>query len=311
MIVFSENEGQGSSARISAFKYYLSALSVIFIAFFFFDLYIDLITPLWLSAIMPFFFIVPLILLNVGVRTSYLITFNIVGLLSVFQLLLYLNPKNYYILIYWIGLIPLLIVSIVKPNAAKIWGIIFLLFMSLNGVYVLFNYPSYEIVLYPKKFLTAGFVFWMITFSIVFIINFIQQKNKEALTSSNNQLSKLKQQIETKNEELETQNQKIHKINAELKDLNKSLELRVAESTSDLKQRNAQLTEYAFINSHLLRAPAARVLGLLNLLGKTTERDKRDEIIEHLNQAGLDLEKIVGQISQTLEDDLGSDKKLI
>lgn len=308
MIVFSENEGYSGNARMTAFKYYLTALSVIFIIFFFFDLFIDLITPLWLSAIIPFFFIVPLILLHLGVRTTYLISINIVGILAIFQLLLYLNPKNYYILIYWIGLIPLLVVSIVKPRAAKIWGILFLLFMSLNGLYILINFPSYEITLFPTKYLTAGFVFWMITFSIVFIINYIQERNKKVLKSSNIELSNLKQQIEHKNEALHVQNNRINKINNELIKLNDHLESRIAERTTDLEQKNAQLTEYAFINSHLLRAPVARVQGLMHLLDKTSDPKKRKEILEHLKQAGIDLDKIVNKISATLEDEFGPDK---
>ena len=308
MIVFSENEGYSGNARVTAFKYYLQALSVIFISFFFFDLVIDLITPLWLSAILPFLFIIPLILMQFGVRTSYLITVNIIGTLIAFQLLLYLNPKHYYILIYWIGLIPLLVVSIVKPKAAKIWGVIFLLFMSINGAYILIKFPSYDLTLYPSKFLTAGFVFWMITFAIVFIINSIQEKNKQVLKSSNAELSNLKQQIEQKNVELNDQNKKINKINNKLKKLNENLEARIAERTSDLEQKNAQLTEYAFINSHLLRAPVARVRGLMHLLDKTSEMKKRKEILEHLRQAGIDLDDIVNKISVTLEDEFGPDK---
>ena len=201
MLIFTDKEGYGEVARKTAFKIYLTALSSIFVIFFFFDLFVDLITPLWLSAIIPFFFLVPLFLLRKGVETTYLITGNIIGLLSIFQFMLVMNPKHYYVLIYWIGLIPLLVVSIVKPKAAKIWGIVFLLFMTLNGIYVLINYPYYDITIFPKKFLTAGFIFWLITFSIVFIINYIQEKNKEMLAERNHELSILKEEIENKNEE--------------------------------------------------------------------------------------------------------------
>jgi len=308
MIIFSDKEGFGGAARATAFRFYLSALSVIFVMFFFFDLFIDLITPLWLSAIIPLFFIVPLTLLRYGIKTKYLITANIIGVLTIFQFLLILNPMHYYVLIYWIGLIPLLVVSIVKPNAAKIWGIVFLFFMALNGIYVLINYPSYEITIFPKKFLTAGFVFWMITFSIVFIINYIQKKNKEVLAESNYELSNLKEEIESKNEELNAQNENINKINDELRKLNDNLEYRIAERTCDLEQRNTQLTEYAFINSHLLRSPVARVIGLLNLIDKTRDQKKRNEILAHLKQAGIDLEKVVSKISVTLEDEFNPDK---
>jgi len=249
-----------------------------------------------------------MVLMRAGVKASYLISINILGLLLVFQLLLYLNPKHYYILIYWIGLIPLLVVSIVKPKAAKIWGLILLIFMIINGIFILTKYPSYEITLYPKKYLAAGFVFWMIAFSIIFIINYIQEKNKELLNSSNQELSILKQQIERKNTKLNSQNQEINKINDQLRQLNVNLESRIIERTIDLEQRNSQLTEYAFINSHLLRAPVARVIGLLSLIDKTANPKKREEIFTHLTLAGTDLEKIVTKISLTLEE-MDSDKK--
>ena len=302
MIIFSDKEGYGEAARKTAFQIYLTTLSIIFILFFFFDLFVDLITPLWLSAIIPLFFIIPLILLRRGVETTYLITGNLVGLLSVFQFMLVMNPKHYYVLIYWIGLIPLLVVSIVKPNAAKVWGVIFLLFMTLNGIYVLVNYPSYEITIFPKKFLTAGFIFWLITFSIVFIINYIQEKNKEVLAERNYELSILKEEIESINEELNAQNEEITKVNDELTELNENLESRIQVRTADLEKRNAQLTEYAFINAHLLRAPVARVIGLLNLLDKTQQKAKRTEIAEHMKQAAQDLEEVVAKISDTLEE---------
>lgn len=302
MLIFSDKEGFGEVARITAFKIYLTALSIIFVIFFFFDLFIDLITPLWLSAIMPFFFFVPLFLLRKGIETTYLITGHIIGLLSVFQYMLIMNPKHYYVLIYWIGLIPLLVVSIVKPKAARIWGIVFLLFMTLNGIYVLINFPSYDITIFPKKFLTAGFIFWLITFAIVLIINYIQEKNKDVLAERNHELSILKEEIEDKNEELNAQNEEIRKVNDQLTQLNANLEVRIKERTQDLEKRNEQLMEYAYINAHLLRAPVARVIGLLNLLDKTSANAKRMEIAEHLKKAGADLEEVVGQISETLDD---------
>ena len=94
-----------------------------------------------------------------------------------------------------------------------------------------------------------------------------------------------------------------------MRKLNEHLESRIAERTSDLENRNAQLTEYAFINSHLLRAPVARVIGLLNLMAKTDNASKKAEITDHLNTAGKDLEEVVSKISLTLEEKSGSNMK--
>lgn len=303
MISFADNEDIKGLGRRTAFQYYLTALTVIFIIFFFFDLTIDLITPLWLSAIMPFLFIIPLILLKKGIKLSYLITSNIIELMLIFQLLLILNPKHYYVLIYWIGLIPLLVMSMVKPRAAKAWGVFVLLFILINGIYILLKFPSYEFTLYPKKYLAAGFVFWMITFAIVSIINLIQERNRNLLAIKNKELSNLKFQIENKNEELSLQNKKISEINDKLRHLNENLEVRITERTQDIEQRNIQLSEYAFINSHLLRAPVARIIGLLNLFSKTKSESKRAEILEHLKQSGSDLDDVVSKINLALDEE--------
>lgn len=303
MISFADNEDIKGLGRRTAFQYYLTALTVIFIIFFFFDLTIDLITPLWLSAIMPFLFIIPLILLKKGIKLSYLITANIIELMLIFQLLLILNPKHYYVLIYWIGLIPLLVMSMVKPRAAKAWGVFVLLFILINGIYILLKFPSYEFTLYPKKYLAAGFVFWMITFAIVSIINLIQERNRNLLAIKNKELSNLKFQIENKNEELSLQNKKISEINDKLRHLNENLEVRITERTQDIEQRNIQLSEYAFINSHLLRAPVARIIGLLNLFSKTKSESKRAEILEHLKQSGSDLDDVVSKINLALDEE--------
>ncbi len=311
MIIFTDKEGFHGDIRKRAFQHYLMALSIIFIVFFFLDLLVDLITPLWISAIIPFFFIIPLILSRYGVKTDFLITFNVSGLLLVFQLLFILNPKHYYVLIYWFGLIPLLIVSMVKPKAAKIWGLIFLGFFIVNGIYVFLLFPSYQYMLFPKKYLAAGFVFWMIAFSLVFIINRIQDKNKKILLFRNEELTNLKQQIENKNNELEFQNKQINTINEKLKNLNDNLENSIKNRTKDLEQRNVQLTEYAFINSHLLRAPVARVIGLIDVFSKSKSDSIKNEILGHLKQASVELDEIVSQINKVLDEERDHHKKKI
>ena len=69
-----------------------------------------------------------------------------------------------------------------------------------------------------------------------------------------------------KGNEIGAMNEELSSLNEKLVTLNESLEITVKRRTSELETQNKQLTEYAFINSHILRAPLARVLGLANLI---------------------------------------------
>jgi hypothetical protein len=71
--------------------------------------------------------------------------------------------------------------------------------------------------------------------------------------------------IEKQQEEIKQQNHALLEFQNEIRQLNEELELRVLESTQDLEETNRDLLKYAFMNSHLLRGPIARLKGLLNI----------------------------------------------
>lgn len=82
---------------------------------------------------------------------------------------------------------------------------------------------------------------------------------------------------------------------------NQTLEERVRLRTLELERQNAQLSEYAYINSHLLRAPLSRLLGLVNLLRYAQIVDHEKElIINHIKTAGDELDEIVAKINAAL-----------
>jgi len=82
---------------------------------------------------------------------------------------------------------------------------------------------------------------------------------------------------------------------------NESLEQRVKDRTHELEAQNLQLAEYAYINSHLLRAPLSRLLGLVNLLRYTQVADPEKElIIGHIKTSGEELDEVVRKINEAL-----------
>ena len=79
--------------------------------------------------------------------------------------------------------------------------------------------------------------------------------------------------------------------------------LRLKENLRVLEIRNEQLSEYAFINSHLLRAPLARLLGLANLLKLQTKEVPEAEFVDRFHDACKELDQVVRSISEILAEE--------
>lgn len=109
------------------------------------------------------------------------------------------------------------------------------------------------------------------------------------------------QEIETKNNALLNQSEMIRQINNTLQSVNETLEERVAERTKELEEQNRQLSEYAFINSHLLRGPLSSILGLIHVIHGSELATKERELVNHLYDSGMKLDDIIRRISETLE----------
>jgi biopolymer transport protein ExbB/TolQ len=121
------------------------------------------------------------------------------------------------------------------------------------------------------------------------------------------QINNLLKQIRSQNHELiekqneiESLNEELHSSNEELTTINESLEEAVNERTKELEQQNVQLTEYAFINSHLLRAPLSRILGLCQLLNSAGKHDPT--LYQALIKSSEELDTIIRKISDLLYD---------
>jgi signal transduction histidine kinase len=95
--------------------------------------------------------------------------------------------------------------------------------------------------------------------------------------------------------------QRIKEQNASLFNSNETLEVAVKKRTIELELQNEQLTEYAFINSHLLRAPLARILGIANLFIMESAGKMNDKLlVQGLIESTNELDAIIRKISDVL-----------
>jgi len=91
-------------------------------------------------------------------------------------------------------------------------------------------------------------------------------------------------------------------LNEEVMKANSQLDQKVAERTIELRRQNKKMLEYAFINSHKLRAPVATILGLMNLIRITDSVEEKLKCVELLGKSTDDLDRIIHQIQDILYD---------
>jgi tetratricopeptide (TPR) repeat protein len=107
-----------------------------------------------------------------------------------------------------------------------------------------------------------------------------------------------------KNEEIRTQADVINEINEEINLINESLENKVKERTGKIELQNSKLKKYSFSNSHEVRAPLARLMGLINLWNdKRVTIGERDFLAEKISHSAFELDEIVKKVSALLDDE--------
>ncbi len=67
-----------------------------------------------------------------------------------------------------------------------------------------------------------------------------------------------------------------------------------------IEERNTRLEEIAWIHAHLVRAPLASILGIIEIL-RTSESDFK-ELMPYLEQSAVQLDKVIGEITSKAND---------
>ncbi|WP_462249863.1 tetratricopeptide repeat protein [Ekhidna sp.] len=145
-----------------------------------------------------------------------------------------------------------------------------------------------EVAILIRNSLIAGLLSMFVITYLLFVNYKRKRKDHEAL-------QKLNIQIEKQSEELQ-------RANHEIIVMNNNLEKVVNKRTEQLKIRNQQLKEYLSSNSHIVRAPLARILGLVDLY------DPEDSvnlpfINESLQESATELDNALRSINEKLSDE--------
>jgi signal transduction histidine kinase len=124
----------------------------------------------------------------------------------------------------------------------------------------------------------------------------------EELVQSNEEIATQRDLVSEQYKDLEEARAIIAMQNQEIKLRNDNLEVEIGHRTKELVEYNQQLEQFAFISSHNLRAPVARILGLGQLLGLSgTSHDDEVLIRQKLIYSTLELDRVVRDLNTILE----------
>jgi signal transduction histidine kinase len=224
----------------------------------------------------------------------------------------------------WITLIPLLALVMLNGQSAWIWSGIGL-FTVLAMVFVEpRDFIPDNFFMTGNNLLTAslhiGLQFLVLTLTYIFynqqneLIRKIEKQNEslrvsqeeiatqnEELLQSQEEVSSQRDMVAEQNKDLLEARQIIEIQHQALLEKNETLESEIQKRTKELVDYNHQLEQFAFISSHNLRAPIARILGLGNLLELTQSKEDEALIQRNLIHSARELDRIVKDLNTILE----------
>ncbi|NER16682.1 tetratricopeptide repeat protein [Spongiivirga citrea] len=137
--------------------------------------------------------------------------------------------------------------------------------------------------------------------SILFLIGLLFLTKQGSTIKKNNQvLSAQNSLIENQNKEITDIANELSSSNKEISRINENLETIIKERTRDLEEKNKLLLKYSQMNSHDVRAPLARILGLVDLLKESARTKDQQILIESLLQSADEMDQVVKTMNSIL-----------
>ncbi|MFQ3577364.1 MAG: hypothetical protein SNJ77_13095 [Cytophagales bacterium] len=104
------------------------------------------------------------------------------------------------------------------------------------------------------------------------------------------------------NDDLAEQKEDLLSAQEQLTSNNNNLENMVLERTKTLEQQNEMLLTYAYINSHVFRAPICRIKGLKQLIEMTDQANQKDLYLKLIADEIASMDSVVSEIALMLND---------
>ncbi|WP_425390309.1 hypothetical protein [Ekhidna sp.] len=179
-----------------------------------------------------------------------------------------------------------LIILLTKGAARYIYSIalVLLLFIITSDIF-----PVTGVARFESLFFEYHLNLFILTFLLLFF--------KVALDNEKHDLEVQNQQNNELNKALSIKTAELQDYNKEIELIHQNLEKLVNQRTEKLRIENERDLEYSFINAHLVRAPIANMMAIVELI-----EDKDQQIID-LSQKITELDSTVRKIGEVLSKD--------
>jgi len=172
-----------------------------------------------------------------------------------------------------------------------------LMYPLLIFVYNWVDLKKNENFIEAYKSLFISGIFEMITTALITSLYLIQIRIRRHLEFTNKNLEELVNQ----------RTQELSNANNKLMTMNENLEGLVEERTKKIDAQLNQILKYAHMNSHEVRAPLARILGLMNLIKLENNSLEKEDLLQKLDIAAIELDNIVRAMNRLLEQEMQID----
>jgi len=241
--------------------------------------------------------------------------------LLLFGVIFHLHRKHFHIA-YAIFFFQILITSIFTWNNAGGWNgsIPYLLFLVVIGIVItshgflqVMTLLAYCLVIFLFAFTTVLNSFsshnpnysllsrefdFLVNTAVLILVTFYLKENflsyRESVELNNERLRK-------STEKLMEQTDELYKQQLELNMLRNNLEKIISGKIMESRAQAEILKEYSFVNSHHVRAPLARVLGLIDLIEVENQRNKSSSnVLHNIKSDAEELDLILRKINKVI-----------
>ena len=160
-----------------------------------------------------------------------------------------------------------------------------------------------------RNYFLVSLIALLSIFIVITRAYWINKKYSIELKNINHKLSESQAEVMQQNHTLHEQSEELMRQSEELKcsheevvAMNDNLEDIVNQRNQEVVEKNKMLEEYAFINAHKLRAPVARLLGIMQIIELSKDTTEIEFYLQLCNQEIKDLDRIVWAIKEAIEE---------
>lgn len=245
-----------------------------------------------------------------------------VFLLSVFNLFLlvviFILYRKYFKIAFILFYFQILITSVLTWNNAGGWNgsVPYILLAAMVGIVITSNGSLQVVTLFAyglviilfssttvlnsfsslnnEYFLMSREVDFLLCTAILILATFYLKENffsyRESVQLTNTRLKKSSQK-------LIDQTRQLHQQQGKLSALRNNLEKIISGKISESRNKAELLEEYAFVNSHHVRAPLARVLGLIHLIEVEGQHNSSSDTLDKIKRDAQEMDRVLKEIN--------------